>query len=102
MPKDLPLEVLRQIRDEVRKTREEVHKTNERLSSLETSPSSLEPDRHLPKLVLATEVSALVSAVDRLREMLVSQLNLKARQTSTNAESRRWSDTHPTEHPEKV
>lgn len=71
MPKALTLEVLKQIRDEVRKTNaeirrtnEEVHTTNERLDKLERRQTSTETR-------LPTELIAVITAVDRLREMLV-------------------------------
>ena len=67
---DLGVQVLREIRDEVRKTNERLDSTNQRLENLER--------RHVETEVrLSTELVAIAAAVGELKDVLLEDRRLR-------------------------
>jgi chromosome segregation ATPase len=84
MPKDLTLEVLKQIRDEAKATNARLGTTNNRLETmdgrLETMDGRLEKlERRQSEMEvrLATELVAVANAVRQLRDTLVADRDLR-------------------------
>jgi hypothetical protein len=86
-PKDITVEILKQIRDEARKTNERLDKTNERLDKtnerldhVETSLGArldrMERRQTESDLRLSSELVAVVQAVDKVRDLLADRLDL--------------------------
>ncbi|MBI5542485.1 MAG: hypothetical protein HY901_01240 [Deltaproteobacteria bacterium] len=81
---NMTIEVLKQIRDELRKTNErldtnvgEVRKTNERLDTANERLDRLERRQNESEMRLATELVAVTTAIHQLRDTIVSQLEVK-------------------------
>lgn len=78
---DLTLEVLKEIRDELRGTKAEVRQTNERLDHLESSLGGrldrLERRQSESEIRLATELVAVVGAVNQVRDLLAARLDFQ-------------------------
>jgi len=82
-PTDLTIEILKDIRDEVRKTNERVDTTNERLDELRTDLvdriERVERRQTETEVRLATELVAVGGAVREVRDLLREDRGLRDR-----------------------
>ncbi len=77
MAKDLTLEELKQIRDELKQIKGKVQTTNERLGTTNERLDRLEHRQSATETRLATELVAVVMAVNNVRDLLISQSDLR-------------------------
>ncbi len=75
--RDVTVEILKQIRDEARKTNERLDQTNERLDQTNERLGKLEHRQSETEVRLASELVALSKAVDGVRDLLATRLDLK-------------------------
>jgi predicted nucleic acid-binding Zn-ribbon protein len=73
------LQVLREIRDELRKTNERLDGTNQRLERVEGRVESLERRQSEGEIRLASELVAVAKAVQEVRDLLRDNLTVQHR-----------------------
>jgi hypothetical protein len=80
-PTDITIDILKGIRDEVHSLRQDTNarldETNARLDETNTRLARLEHRQGDAELRVRTEVTAVVGAVDRLREVLLEDRTLR-------------------------
>lgn len=82
-PADVTVQILREIRDEIRKTNERLERTNERLDQTRE-----ELGRHIveSELRTATAITGLAGALGEVKDLLASRSSLDGRVTRCERE----------------